>query len=38
MEDLAARSQRALARARKALIELDKTLRTIGLRPVLGLV
>ena len=34
MDDFVSRSQRALARARKASNELDKTLRAIGMRPV----
>ena len=34
MDDLVSRSQRALARVRKASNELDKTLRSSGLRPV----
>lgn len=34
MDDLVPRNQRALARVRKASNELDKTLRSIGVRPV----
>ncbi len=34
MDDVVSRSQRAIARVRKASNELDKTLRSIGLRPV----
>ena len=34
MDDVVSRSQRALARVRKASNELDKMLRSLGMRPV----
>ena len=34
MDNLVSRNQRALARVRKASNELEKTLRSLGMRPV----